>query len=81
MRRLSPGEWLSALGALAACAARLSVPTRPASAFGWPLTCEALAHVFVGGLLGAWLAGAGRFFLWLALGVTAFEIGCFLLLR
>jgi ABC-type Mn2+/Zn2+ transport system permease subunit len=35
---------------------------------------EALAHVFVGGVFGAWIANRERWLLWTGLGITAVEI-------
>jgi hypothetical protein len=35
---------------------------------------EALAHVFVGGVFGAWLVNRERWLLWTGLGITAVEI-------
>ena len=40
---------------------------------------QAIAHLWVGGLLGAWLAAAGREFLWLAVGLSIAEVVCFFL--
>lgn len=64
-----------------AAAGRLTVPTRPFAQFGWPLTYEALAHLLAGFLLGAWCMGGGWPYLALFAALTAWEIGCFLLLR
>jgi hypothetical protein len=35
---------------------------------------EALAHVFVGGVFGAWMVNRERWLLWTGLGITAVEI-------
>lgn len=35
---------------------------------------EALAHVFVGGVFGAWMVNRDRWLLWTGLGITAVEI-------
>lgn len=37
---------------------------------------QAVAHVYVGGLIGAWLAGQGRGYFWLAAALSALEVGC-----
>ena len=59
---------------LLAAAGRLTVPGRPLSAFGWPLTYEALAHLWCGVLLGAACfaaLGGVRRLSWACLGVLA----------
>ena len=40
---------------------------------------QAVAHLWVGGLLGAWMASQSRFYLRLALALSAIEVVCFLL--
>lgn len=52
----------------------LPVPKPPS----WSGTYEAFAHLFVGGLLGAWLLTYKRFFLWLVLLLTALELFAFI---
>jgi hypothetical protein len=42
---------------------------------------QAIAHVFVGGLLGAYFVGRDRFYLYLAIGLTAIECLAFVLDR
>lgn len=74
-------HYLAVMTAAAVAAGRLTVPTRPLSQFSWPISYEALAHIWVGAMAGMWLAGAGQFYLWVALAVTAWEVICFLFLR
>lgn len=64
---------------LALC--RFTVPTRPASEFSWALSYEACAHVFVGGLLGAWLVSKQKGYLAMATSLLVIEVTCFLLLH
>lgn len=42
---------------------------------------QAVAHLWVGGLVGAWLAGDRPSRLWLALMLSAVEVACFLVER
>lgn len=37
-------------------------------------TYQAVAHIFVGGLLGAWLASRQRAYLWIVLGLSVLEV-------
>lgn len=42
---------------------------------------QAIAHVFVGGLFAAWIADRrNRKYLYLGIGLTVVEVGCFLIL-
>jgi hypothetical protein len=45
-------------------------------AVSWQGSYEATAHIFVGGLLGAWLAIRERWLLVSAVGVSAVEVIC-----
>ena len=36
---------------------------------------EAVAHLFVGGVIGAWLVSRERWLLWIALALTIVEVG------
>jgi hypothetical protein len=57
---------------------RFFVPTHELSKAG---TYEAFAHLFVGGLVGAWLATREMCYLWLALALSAVELTAFLMTR
>lgn len=54
--------------------ARFLIPTHALSPVG---SYEAFAHLFVGGLLGAWLATRERPYLVIALALTAVEVLAF----
>jgi hypothetical protein len=43
------------------------------------LVFQAVAHLFVGGLVGAWLLSRARLYLILAASLTVVEVACFLL--
>jgi hypothetical protein len=80
-REQARGPWwlaVLALLTLAFATARLLVPHREPS---WAGTYQALAHVFVGGLVGAWLADrkANVELVYLAVVLSAVELGAFLL--
>jgi hypothetical protein len=49
-------------------------PFMPMHAVSWQGSYEATAHIFVGGLLGAWLANRERWLLISAVGVSAVEV-------
>ncbi len=42
---------------------------------------QAVAHLYVGGLLGAWWVGRDRWLLWIAVGLSVVEVVCFFVLR
>ena len=73
---LVPGRVASALLCVVALAlAFLRVAGHRSSFF------QAVAHLFVGGLFGAWMHDrTAKPYLYLALGLTAVEVACFLLL-
>jgi hypothetical protein len=50
--------------------ARFFIPVHPVSAFG---SYEAFAHLFIGGLIGAWLVSRKWVYLSLVLALTAVE--------
>jgi hypothetical protein len=80
-REQARGPWwlaVLALLTLAFATARLLVPHRALSPAG---TYQALAHLFVGGLVGAWLADrrANVELLYMAVVLSAVELGAFLL--
>lgn len=50
--------------------ARFFIPTHPVSAFG---SYEAFAHLFLGGLIGAWLVTRKWSYLFIILALTAVE--------
>ena len=77
---LAAGEIAFILLSLLICAARLTIQTRPVDRFSWPITYEAIAHIVVGILFGLWLGTQRRSYLWMAIGVTFFEVICFLLI-
>jgi hypothetical protein len=58
--------------------ARFFMPTHPLSPHG---TYEAFAHLFVGGLFGAWMVSKLKIYLILALIMSAGELAAFLILR
>ncbi|MCE9534359.1 MAG: hypothetical protein K8T89_25040 [Planctomycetes bacterium] len=41
---------------------------------------QAMAHLFVGGLIGAWLVDRGRLYLILAIALSVLEVACSMLL-
>jgi hypothetical protein len=51
-------------------------PFMPMHAVSWQGSYEATAHIFVGGLIGAWLAKRERWLLVSAVGVSAVEVVC-----
>jgi hypothetical protein len=51
-------------------------PFMPMHAVSWQGSYEATAHIFVGGLLGAWLANRERWLLISAIAVSAVEVVC-----
>jgi hypothetical protein len=65
---------------LAFAAGRFAIPHRSLS---WPGTYQALAHLFVGGLVGAYLADrkANQELFWLAVFLSAVELVAFVVLR
>lgn len=75
------GKWIAALLTVITATARLFYPTRGLETFSLPGTYEAISHMVVGGLLGAWLVSWERVYLWLFLGLTAVEVLAFLLWR
>ncbi len=54
-------------------AVRPFLETHHASASG---SYEAIAHLFVGGLFGAWAVGGDRVWLYLGIGLSALEVIC-----
>ncbi len=54
--------------------ARFYMPTHALSPHG---SYEAFAHLFVGGLIGAWLATKDKFYGWLALALSVLELVAF----
>lgn len=58
--------------------ARFFMPTH---ALSGPGTYEAFAHLFLGGLIGAWLASKDWFYLALVIALTAVELVAFFSLR
>lgn len=69
-------NWLLVLVAVAFGVGRfsISIPPHPLSL---PGTYEAFAHLFIGGLIGAWLASKNRFYLFLFLILTIVELVAF----
>lgn len=58
---------------------RFFIPTHGLSPAG---SYEAFAHLFVGGMIGAWLMDRKqRLLLWLAIAISVVELAAFLLLR
>jgi len=55
--------------------ARFFIPSQPLSLVG---SYQAFAHLFVGGLIGAWLASKDKVCLVLLLYLCLIELGCFL---
>lgn len=55
------------------CLIRPFIPLQKASLVG---TYEAFAHIFVGGIIGAYLAGGGLWLLYLAIGGSIVEVVC-----
>lgn len=51
-------------------------PFMPMHAVSWQGSYEAMAHIVVGGLLGAWLANRERWLLMAALAISAVEVLC-----
>ncbi len=60
--------------AIAFAAFRFSMPSHSLSLSG---TYEAFAHLFIGGLFGAWLVSKDKFYLLLLLGLTIIEVIAF----
>ena len=58
--------------------ARFFIPTHPLSPHG---SYEAFAHLFVGGLIGAWLATKEKLYLILTVLLSAVELTAFLTLK
>lgn len=83
LKAMRPGLGLLVVLSLLVALGRLTVPTRPLS--GWPLTYEALAHLWVGVLLAVavcrWREAEGKPAACLLGLLTAFEVGMFLLGR
>lgn len=65
---------------LAVCiaVARFFIPAHPLSPHG---SYEAFAHLFVGGLIGAWLVSRRWLYLWLVIVLSAVELVAFFWLR
>ena len=42
---------------------------------------QAAAHLYVGGLLGAYFSGKNKEFLWIAIGLSVLEVVCFFLVK
>lgn len=42
---------------------------------------QAFAHLYTGGLIGAWAVNRDRLYLWLAVALSAVELAAFILLR
>lgn len=61
------------IAAVCVSAIRPWLPVHPASLAG---SYEATAHLFVGGLIGAWLANRDKFNLWVAGGMSLVEVAC-----
>jgi hypothetical protein len=57
---------------------RFLIPTHPLSTHG---TYEAFAHLFVGGLIGAWMASRRKVYLGLAVVMAVVELVAFLTLK
>ena len=51
-------------------------PFTPLHAASLPGSYEAMAHIFVGGLIGAWLVNRQRWLLFTALAISAVEVIC-----
>jgi hypothetical protein len=51
-------------------------PFMPPHAVSWPGSYEAIAHVVVGSLIGAWLVNRQRWLLWTVLPIGAVEVVC-----
>ena len=77
--RMRKTEWVLAAACVLLGAARFAVgehrPVSPAGSY------QALAHLFVGGLFGGWMATGRRSLLWMAAGLSALEVAAFLLSR
>ena len=58
--------------------ARFFIPTHELSVHG---SYEAFAHLFVGGLIGAWLVSKNKVYGLLALGLSGLELTAFLTLK
>lgn len=58
--------------------ARFTIPVHPITPHG---SYEAFAHLFVGGLIGAWLASWKHFYLFVALALSAVELVAFFTLK
>lgn len=69
-------RFLILMAALAIGLVRPFLDSHPVSHAG---SYEALAHLFVGGLFGAWLATRERIYLSIVLWLSALELICFLL--
>lgn len=70
--------WTLAFIALVFAVVRFFMPTHPLSPSG---SYEAFAHLFVGGLFGAWLASRQTYYLLLGLALSAVELVAFLSLK
>jgi hypothetical protein len=66
------------LACLVVFVARFTVPSH---ALSWPGTYEAIAHLLVGGLVGAWLASRDRKYLYMFLFLSCVEMAAFVLSR
>jgi hypothetical protein len=51
-------------------------PFMPLHSASLPGSYEAMAHIFVGGLIGAWLVNRQRWLLFTALAISAVEVIC-----
>jgi hypothetical protein len=49
--------------------------SHPVSATG---SYEAISHLFLGGLIGAWLATRQRLYIWIVVALSIVELACFL---
>ena len=66
-------RWILIATAVLIAIARPFMPTHPASL---PGSYEAAAHLFVGGVIGAWIATRQRWLLVIAIGVSVVEVVC-----
>jgi hypothetical protein len=51
-------------------------PFMPLHSASLPGSYEAMAHIFVGGLIGAWIVNRQRWLLFTAFAITAVEVAC-----
>ena len=61
------------LVAIAIAAVRPFLPTHPVSLQG---SYEAVAHMVVGGIIGAWIVSRARWLLFTAIGLSVVEVVC-----